>query len=127
MKKFINDNIWNEKLCKYLEPELEQEVNHLYQDCFQFSPREEVLDTMAFITKCFLERNKQLEEPRLIVQVKMKWDLLTIYYDGGHDPYLSEIVKMAAEMATQTLLKVDKQYAKGGFRRRKVLQPNQDR
>ena len=127
MKKFINDNIWNERLCKHLEPELEQEFNYLYQDCFQFSPREEVLDTMAFVTKCFLERNKQLEEPRLIVQVKMKWDLLTIYYDGGHDPYLSEMVKMAAEMATQTLLKVDKQYAKGGFRHRKILQPNQDR
>jgi len=127
MKKFINDSIWNERLCKHLEPELEQEVNHLYQDCFQFSPREEVLDTMAFITKCFLERNKQLEEPRLIVQVKMKWDLLTIYYDGGHDPYLSEMVKMATEMAKQTLSKVDKQYAKGGFRHRKILQPNKSR
>ncbi len=31
----------------------------------------------------------------------MKWGFLTIYYDGGKDPYLDEIINTATKMAQQ--------------------------
>jgi multimeric flavodoxin WrbA len=81
---------------------------------------------MAFVTKAFLDRNRQLEmeERRYIVQVKMKWGFLTIYYDGGRDPYLDEIINTAAKMAQQVKKKLDEQYGRGGFRHRTILSPN---
>lgn len=127
MKKQINDWVWNEVMCHHLSQEYEVECIQLYQDCFSYSPAEYITDVMVFVTKAFIERNRQLEQKRGIVQVKMKWGYLTIYYDGGRDPYLDEIINTAAKMAEFKKDKLDKMYDNGGFRRRKILHPSQDR
>ena len=126
MKKQINDWVWNQIMCHHLPQEYEVECIELYQDCFDYSPIEHFTDVMVFVTKAFIERNRQLEEKRHIVQVKMKWGYLTIYYDGGRDPYLDEIINTASKMAESVKDKLDKMYGTGGFRRRKVLHPNQN-
>ena len=127
MKKQINDWVWNEVMCHHLSQEYEVECIQLYQDCFSYSPAEYITDVMVFVTKAFIERNRQLEQKRGIVKVKMKWGYLTIYYDGGRDPYLDEIINTAAKMAESKKDKLDKMYDNGGFRRRKILHPSQDR
>ena len=81
---------------------------------------------MAFVTKAFIDRNRQLgmDNRRSIVQVKMKFGFLTIYYDGGRDPYLDEIVNTAAKMAQQIKNKIDEQYGRGGWKHRTILPTN---
>ena len=81
---------------------------------------------MAFVTKAFIDRNRQLgmDNRRGIVQVKMKFGFLTIYYDGGKDPYLDEIINTATKMAQQVKKKIDEQYGRGGWRHRKILHTN---
>ena len=81
---------------------------------------------MGFVTKAFIDRNRQLgmDNRRGIVQVKMKFGFLTIYYDGGRDPYLDEIINTAIKMAQQIKNKIDEQYGRGGWRHRTILSPN---
>ena len=69
---------------------------------------------MVFVTKAFIDRNRQLgmDKRRGIVQVKMKFGFLTIYYDGGKDPYLDEIINTATKMAQQVKKKFDEQYGR---------------
>ena len=112
----------------FLPQDYEQECISLYRNCYDYSPTEHYDEIMAFVTKAFIERNRQLgmDERRFVVQVKMKWGLLTIYYDGGKDPYLDEIINMAYKMAQQTKAKVDKTYGRGGFRHRTILHPSKN-
>lgn len=126
MKKQINDWVWNQIMCHHLPQEYEVECIEIYQDCFSYCPAEYITDVMVFVTKAFIERNRQLEEKRHIVQVKMKWGYLTIYYEGGRDPYLDEIINTATKMAETKKDKLDEMYDNGGFRRRTILHPSQD-
>ena len=123
MNKYKNDYVWNDRMCLHLPYEMTVEVIDLYRDCFDYSAYREYDYIMAFVTKCFITRNKQLDHQRTIAQVKMKFGFLTIYYDGGRDPYLDEIVNTAAKMAKQIKAKIQKQYGKGGPWNRKILQP----
>ena len=127
MKKQINDWVWNQIMCHHLPQEYEVECIKLYQDCFSYSPAEYITDVMVFVTKAFVERNRQLEQKRHIVQVKMKWGYLTIYYDGGRDPSLDALLNTATKMAETKKDKLDEMYDNGGFRRRKILHPSQNR
>lgn len=127
MNKYKNDYVWNDRMCHLLPYEMMVDVIELYRDCFDYSAYREYDQIMAFVTKCFIDRNKQLDHPRTIVQVKMKFNFLTIYYDGGHDPYLDEIVNTAAKMAKQIQAKMHKQYGKGGPWNRKILHSVKDR
>lgn len=126
MNKTRYDYIWNKKMKKHLEQEYELECISLYRNCYDYSPEEHYDDIMAFVTKAFIDRNRQLGmgERRHIVQVKMKFGFLTIYYDGGRDPYLDEIISTATKMAQQTKNKIDEQYGRGGWRHRTILSPN---
>ena len=128
MNKNRYDHIWNKKMKKYLGQEYELECISLYRNCYDYSPDEHYDEIMAFVTKAFIERNRQLsmDEQRYIVQVKMKWGYLTIYYDGGKDPYLDEIINTASKMADSTKSKLDKMYDHGGFRRRTILHPSKN-
>ena len=128
MKKYKNDYVWNEKMCHHLDSSYQLECISLYRNCYDYSPTEHYDEIMAFVTKAFIDRNRQLgmENRRDIVQVKMKWGYLTIYYDGGRDPYLDEIINTASNMAESVKDKLDKMYGTGGFRRRKVLHTNQN-
>ena len=127
MKKYKNDYIWNDRMCHHLPYEMMVDVIDLYRDCFDYSAYREYDQIMAFVTRCFIDRNKQLEIQRTIAQVKMKFNFLTIYYDGGQDPYLDEIVNTAAKMAKQIQAKINKQYGKGGPWNRKILHSVKDR
>jgi len=127
MNKYKNDFVWNEILCHHLPEDMMIEVIDLYKNCFDYSPDRDYNQIMAFVTKCFIDRNKQLEEKRTIAQVKMKWGYLTIYYDGGHDPYLDEIIKTAGNMGEQLSYKISKQYGKGRRWNRKILHSVKDR
>jgi len=122
MNKKDKDYVWAERMRHHLPMEMQFSVISLYRNCFDYSPYREYDHIMAFVTKCFIERNKNLEHERTIAQVKMKFGFLTIYYDGGSDPYLDEIVNTAAKMAKQMQIKVHKQYGKGGPWNRKILQ-----
>ena len=123
MNKTRHDYIWNKKMKKHLEQDYELECISLYRNCYDYSPEEYYDEIMAFVTKAFIDRNRQLGigERRHIVQVKMKFGFLTIYYDGGRDPYLDEIINTAAKMAQQIKNKIDKQYGRGGWRHRTIL------
>ncbi len=126
MNKYKNDWVWNQKMCHHLDREYELECISLYRNCYDYSPEHFYDDIMAFVTKAFIDRNRQLgmDNRRGIVQVKMKFGFLTIYYDGGKDPYLDEIINTAYNMAQQTKAKVDKLYGTGGWRHRTILSPN---
>mgnify|MGYP003154670862 FL=1 len=115
-------------MCHHLDSSYQLECISLYRNCYDYSPIEHYDEIMAFVTKAFIDRNRQLgmENRRDIVQVKMKWGYLTIYYDGGRDPYLDEIINTASKMAESIKGKLDKMYGTGGFRRRKVLHPNEN-
>ena len=128
MNKTRYDYIWNKKMKKHLGQDYELECISLYRNCYDYSPEEHYDEIMAFVTKAFIDRNRQLgmSERRYIVQVKMKWGFLTIYYDGGNDPYLDEIINMAYNMAQQTKAKLDKTYGRGGFRHRTILHPSKN-
>lgn len=116
-----NSFIWTERLSDFMDAIYEEEVIDLYSNCFDYSPYKELDEIMAFVTKCFISRNKQLDKPRIIVQVKMKWGYLTIYYDGEWDPYLDGVIKMAEQMASKISRDVWQNHRKGGFRNRKIL------
>lgn len=118
--------VWGVRLKKYLPEDYEDEVVLIYQNCFDYSCEKEYDEIMAFVSKAFVERNRQLDENRIIAQVKMKWGFLTIYYDGERDPYLDEIINTASKMANSTKQKLDEMYGRGGFRHRKILRPNQN-
>ena len=128
MKKYKNDYVWTEKMCHHLDKEYELECISLYRNCYDYSPEPYYNEVMAFVTKAFLDRNRQLdiEDRRYIVQVKMKWGFLTIYYEGGRDPYLDEIINTAAKMAQQVKKKIDEQYGRGGWRHRTILYSNKN-
>ena len=128
MKKYKNDYVWTEKMCHHLDKEYELECISLYRNCYDYSPEPYYNEVMAFVTKAFLDRNRQLdiEDRRYIVQVKMKWGFLTIYYEGGRDPYLDEIINTAVKMSQQVKNKIDKQYGRGGWRHRTILPTNQN-
>jgi len=123
MNKDKSNYMWEDRLRHHMSEEMKGEVLELYRDCFDYSPYKEHDKIMAFVTKCFIERNKQLKEKANIVQVKMKWGILTIYYDGCYDPYLNEIVNTANEMAKTVSRKITETYGKGGPWNRKILQP----
>tara|TARA_Y100000592_G_scaffold68229_1_gene106072 strand:+ start:22 stop:411 length:390 start_codon:yes stop_codon:yes gene_type:complete len=129
MNKNKYDYVWDKKMKQHLPQDYELECISLYRNCFDYSPIEHYDEIMVFVTKAFIERNRQLgmEERRHIAQVKMKWGYLTIYYDGGRDPYLDEIINTASKMAESVKSKLDKMYGHGGFRRRKVLHTNENR
>ena len=116
--------VWGTRLHKSLPEDYKEEVALIYQNCIEYSCDKEYDEIMTFVTKAFVERNRQLEENVTIGQVKMKWGYLTIYHDGGRDPYLDEIIQTASNMAESTKKKLDEMSGRGGFRRRKVLQPN---
>ena len=126
MNKYKNDWVWNQKMCHHLDREYELECISLYRNCYDYSPEHFYDDIMVFVTKAFLDRNRQLgmDNRRSIVQVKMKFGFLTIYYDGGKDPYLDEIINTASKMAQQVKKKIDEQYGRGGWKHRKILHPN---
>ena len=128
MNKYKNDYVWTEKMCHHLDSSYELECISLYRNCYDYSPEPYYDEVMAFVTKAFMDRNRQLgmDERRYIVQVKMKWGYLTIYYDGGKDPYLDEIINTATKMAQHVKTKVDKQYGRGGWRHRTILPTNQN-
>jgi len=128
VNKYKNDWVWNQKMCHHLDKDYELECISLYRNCYDDSPEHFDDDIMAFATKAFIDRNRQLgmEERRHIVQVKMKFGFLTIYYDGGRDPYLDEIINTATKMAQQTKNKIDEQYSRGGWRHRTILSPNKN-
>ena len=119
----MNNFIWEDRLKYYFPEEMEEEVLKIYDGCFDYSPSLEYEEIMSFVTRCFIQRNKQLDYKRTIAQVKMKFGFLTIYYDGGADPYLDEIINTAVKMAQQIKIKIEKQYGKGGPWNRTVLQP----
>ena len=116
--------VWGTRLRHNLPEDYKEEVALIYQNCIEYSCDKEYDEIMTFVTKAFVERNRQLEENVTIGQVKMKWGYLTIYHDGGRDPYLDEIIQTASNMAESTKKKLDEMYGRGGFRRRKALQPN---
>ena len=118
-----SDWIWNIKMRHHLDQKYQHECISLYRNCYDYSPEHFYDDVMAFVTKAFIDRNRQLgmENRRSIVQVKMKFGFLTIYYDGGKDPYLDEIINTAAKIAKQIKNKIDKQYGRGGWRHRTIL------
>ena len=118
--------VWGMRLKNHLPEDYKEEVIIIYQNCIDYSCDKEYDGIMAFVTKAFVERNRQLDENRTIGQVKMKWGYLTIYYDGDRDPYLDEIINTASKMAHATKVKLDEMYGRGGFRRRKVLHPGQN-
>ena len=126
MNKHKSDWVWSIKMRHHLDKEYELECISLYRNCYDYSPEHFYDDIMVFVTKAFIDRNRQLgmENRRGIVQVKMKFGFLTIYYDGGKDPYLDEIINTAAKMAQQIKMKIDKQYGRGGWRHRTILSPN---
>ena len=126
MKKYKNDWVWNQKMCHHLDKSYELECISLYRNCYDYSPEHFYDDIMGFVTKAFIDRNRQLgmDNRRCIVQVKMKFGFLTIYYDGGKDPYLDEIINTATKMAQQVKKKIDDQYGRGGWKHRKILHPN---
>ena len=128
MNKRRYDHIWNKKMKNLLPQEYELECISLYRNCYDYSPEEPYDEIMAFVTKAFIDRNRQLgmDQRRFIVQVKMKWGYLTIYYDGGKDLYLDEIIRTASKMADSTKIKLDKMYGRGGFRRRTILHPSKN-
>ena len=128
MNKYKNDWVRNQKMCHHLDKDYELECISLYRNCYDYSPEHFYDDIMVFVTKAFIDRNRQLgmEERRHIVQVKMKFGFLTIYYDGGRDPYLDEIINTATKMAQQTKNKIDEQYGRGGWRHRTILSPNKN-
>jgi len=121
MKNNKDNNVWNDRLRHFLPDEFEHDVFELYDGCFDYSPYREYDEIMAFVTKCFIQRNKQLDCRRTIVQVKMKFGFLTIYYEGGTDPYLDEILVTANKMAVNISKKISEIYGKGGPWNRKVL------
>ena len=92
-------NIWDTRLKYYMDPECREDVLKIYKDCYDYTPYVELDEIMAFVTKCFIDRNKDLSEPRTILQVKMKWGYLTIYYDGAPEPFLDEIIRMAENLS----------------------------
>mgnify|MGYP001195235028 CR=1 FL=1 len=118
--------VWGMRLKSHLPEDYKEEVIVIYQNCIDYSCDKEYDGIMAFVTKAFVERNRQLDENRTMGQVKMKWGYLTIYYDGDRDPYLDEIINTASKMAHSTKVKLDEMYGRGGFRRRKVLHPGQN-
>ena len=126
MKKYKNDWVWNQKMCHHLDSSYELECISLYRNCYDYSPEHFYDDIMGFVTKAFIDRNRQLgmDNRRCIIQVKMKFGFLTIYYDGGKDPYLDEIINTASKMAQQVKKKIDEQYGRGGWKHRKILHPN---
>lgn len=128
MKECSNDWIWDQKMRHHLDHEYEHECVSLYRKCYDYTPEHFYDDIMAFVTKAFLDRNRQLgmDNRRCIVQVKMKFGFLTIYYDGGKDPYLDEIINTAAKMAQQVKNKIDEQYGRGGWRHRTILSPSKN-
>ena len=114
MKKYKNDWVWNEVMCHHLDKSTKLSVS-IYTKLFMLSHRNTSLMLWFLSQKHLLiERNRQLEQKRGIVQVKMKWGYLTIYYDGGKDPYLDEIINTAAKMAESKKDKLDKMYDNGG-------------
>jgi len=117
----MNRWIWDDRLAKHLDNSYEVEAIELYKDCFDYSPYRELDEIMAFITKCFVERNRAFVLNRTIAQVKMKWGYLTIYYDGERDPYLDGVIKMAEQMASKISRDVWEDHRKGGLRNRKIL------
>ena len=123
MNKYRNDWVWNQKMCHHLDKDYQLECISLYRNCYDYSPEHFYDDIMVFVTKAFIDRNRQLgmDNRRCIVQVKMKFGFLTIYYDGGKDPYLDEIISTATKMAQQTKNKIDEQYGRGGWRHRTIL------
>ena len=129
MIKYKNDHIWNERLCHLLPKEYELETNMLYEDCFEYTPDGHYDEIMTFVTKSFVERNRHFstDDRRTIAQVKMKWGILTIYYEGGVDPYLDEVIATADRMAKSIKKKLDKMYGSGVWRHRTILCPNKDR
>ena len=126
MRENVNDWVWKQKMRHRLDQEYELECISLYRNCYDYSPEHFYDDIMVFVTKAFIDRNRQLgmENRRGIVQVKMKFGFLTIYYDGGKDPYLDEIINTATKMAQQIKKKIDEQYGRGGWKHRKILHPN---
>ena len=118
-----NEWVWRQKMRHHLNQDYELECISLFRNCYDYSPEHFYDDIMAFVTKAFIDRNRQLgmDKRRSIVQVKMKFGFLTIYYDGGKDPYLDEIINTAAKMAQQIKNKIDKQYGRGGWRHRTIL------
>ena len=117
----MNDWIWDERLSRYLNDSYRDEAMQLYHDCFDYSPYKELDEIMAFVTKCFIDRNRTFVFNRTIAQVKMKWGYLTIYYDGERDPYLDGVIKMAEQMASKISREVWEAHRKGGLRNRKIL------
>ena len=129
MKEKANDWVWSVKMRHHLDQDYQHECVSLYRKCYDYSPENHYDDVMAFVTKAFIDRNRQLgmENRRCIVQVKMKFGFLTIYYDGGRDPYLDEIINTATKMAQQIKAKLDKTYGRGGWKHRKILYTTKDR
>tara|TARA_Y100001973_G_scaffold106001_1_gene181449 strand:- start:2314 stop:2679 length:366 start_codon:yes stop_codon:yes gene_type:complete len=115
------NNIWEQRLKKYMDSKYHEDVLELYKDCFDYSPYLELDEIMAFVTECFIERNKDLSHPRTIAQVKMKWGYLTIYYDGGPEPFLDEIVRMAENLSIDISKEVWARHRKGGLANRTVF------
>ena len=118
-----NEWVWQQKMRHHLNQDYELVCISLFRNCYDYSPEHFYDDIMAFVTKAFIDRNRQLgmDKRRSIVQVKMKFGFLTIYYDGGKDPYLDEIINTAAKMAQQIKNKIDEQYGRGGWRHRTIL------
>lgn len=114
-------NIWNTRLKHYMDAKYHNDVLELYKDCFDYSPYIELDEIMAFVTECFIERNKDLSYPRTIAQVKMKWGHLTIYYDGEPEPYLDEIIKMAEKLSLDISKEVWARHKSRGFPNRTIL------
>ncbi len=114
-------DIWKNRLSKYIENLYKEEVLELYRECYDYSPYVELDEIVAFVTKCFVIRNRDLLNPKRIVQVKMKWGYLTIYYDGERDPYLDGVIQMAEQMASKISREVWNRHRSGGFRNRKIL------
>ena len=129
MREQKNGYVWKERMHYYLSGDYELETISLYRNCYDYSPDREYDEIMAFVTKCFIDRNRQFaqEDKRTIVQVKMKWGFLTIYYEGKRDPYLDEIINTAAKMAQSIKAKFDEMYGRGGWRHRTILQPNKSK
>ena len=114
-------NIWERRLKWCMDEKHREDVIELYKNCFDYSPYLELDEIMAFVSKCFVERNKDLSHPRTIVQVKMKWCDLTIYYDGEPDPFLDEIIKMAEKLSIDISKDVWARHRNRGFPNRTIL------
>ena len=118
-----NEWVWNRRMKDHFPESMKKEIIDLYDGCFDYSCYREYDEIMVFVTKCFIERNKQLDQKVTIVQVKMKFGMLTIYYEGKYDPYLVEITNTATKMAAGISKKIERLYGKGGPWNRKILQP----